>query len=931
MSTTSIDLTWSPPSEALAPTAMPPSPDHGHGPRNLLLLNQRQAGVRVNEDTALTLGAVFACVRVIGEGLACLPWQVFDRLPTGGRQLQPQDPADWLLHFQANPETSAFCWRETMIAHALLWGNGYAEIERDTAGRPVWLWQLTPERVTIERRNADMRNPLLYRVRNPQAADTLLDPGDVFHLKGLGWDGLQGYPVVRLAARAIGLGIALDEASASLMGHDSTPGGYLSHPGRLTDKARENLRDSWQRRHGGPSNRRTMAVLEEGLTWQQTGLAPEDMQLLAQRQYTPADICRWFRVQPHKIADLSRSTFSNIEQQSIEHVVDTLLPWARRLEAEADIKLFGRINRGTRITRINLLGLLRGDAASRSAFYTTLMDRGVFSINDVREQEDANPVPGGDLRTVQKNMQTLEQANAAAPPAVPGSPPVPGGAAPAPTTTPPAAGELIDLEDRRQTTPTTCGAAASWAVGNFFEVGPDTEDEWAALVGTTSAGTDPSGIMAAFIRLGMAVGAEQGMTLADLALHTGAGRPVICPVQYQGDPVGGERGGHYVTVIGCGLGMVFFQDPSFGRQMQEVEEFMARWHDVGADGAAYENFGIAVGEDLETTLPAAGEDEDELPTEPGGAEDDLPTGGPTEQEEEETDDDLEGKALAVLDRARRLCGGEGGTPGPCAEKGDEKKGGDKGKRYEKEEGRNQKAAERDVAADNRAHGRPVASLERPAPDSAQGDKFHDAHRVSVEGDVKKELGKDGERPVATTFVDKPETAVNDTHFYRNGRDKGTVYVEKGKTFVDAGTGDKDRRQPIHEADTAEQRSEKIRKVFRLGVEGRAAAGAPEVLRPVLVDILDRVGRREQHRAEDARKRLKTPEAIATWQGETAAERRQYAREALLPAVTSLATLAGSSGAAADVALQTFLSVSPGGGVDELIACVRAACAARAAT
>lgn len=390
---------------ALAPRTKKAEPSEQRG---LTYVASRSAGVRVNEDTALTLGAVFACCKVITEDIAGLPWHVKEQRKSGGSDDRPEDPADWLISTQANPECPAFQWRETILAHALTWGNGYAEIERDGAGRPLWLWLLTPDRVCPERA-VDGR--IVYEVRNPTGSPTVLESEDVFHLRGLGFDGLKGYSVIQLAARSIGAGIALDQSTADLFGNDSTPGGLLTHPNRLSDLARNNLVASWERRHQGPSNRRRMAILEEGMKWEQTGLPPEDTKLIEQRQFTPADICRWFRVSPVKIQDLLRATFSNIEELAIWHVTDTLLPWARRLETEANIKLFGRTNRGKRFTKLNLHGLLRGNTAAQTSHITSMLNVGVYSINDSRAYLDQNPIgPDGDKRFVPMNMQLLEKA-----------------------------------------------------------------------------------------------------------------------------------------------------------------------------------------------------------------------------------------------------------------------------------------------------------------------------------------------------------------------------------------------------------------------------------------------------------------------------------------------------------------------------------------
>lgn len=390
--------------EQLAPQTKPHDPQYTQW--GMSLPASVSGGVKVNEDTALTLGSVWACVRVIAESLSGLPWLVYRRRRDGGRDLQNDHPLNWILDIQPNPEMTAFTFRETMLAHVLTWGNAFAEIERSAAG-PTWLWPITPDRVEVHRINGD----IWYEVSNEGAPPTWLSSDEMLHIRGLGFDGLVGYSVIKMAARSVGLGIAIDEASSQLFSNDSTPGGVLKHPGRLSDTARANLIESWQKRHGGPYNRRKVAVIEEGMDWVQTGLPPEDSQLIQQRQFTATEICRWFRVPPHKIADLSRATFSNIEHQSIEFVEDTLRPWAERLESEANVKLFGRNNRGTLETIIDLEERKRGDTASRSAYYVAMFDRGILSINEVRQRENLNPIgPDGDKRFVPMNMVLLDKA-----------------------------------------------------------------------------------------------------------------------------------------------------------------------------------------------------------------------------------------------------------------------------------------------------------------------------------------------------------------------------------------------------------------------------------------------------------------------------------------------------------------------------------------
>lgn len=393
--------------KALAPRTTPADPE-ASGSRGITLIVQRTAGVIVNEDTALMQSTVWACIRCISESLAGMPWRAGKLMRDGSIDALEDHPINWLLNFAPNDETPSFAFRETMWAWALGWGNGYAEIERNIYGDPVALWQLHPSRVT------PIRTPqgvLLYEVNNDGAEPTYLAPRNMFHLKGPSPDGLVGWSVIRMHARTIGLAIAQEDNAASFNANDSTPGGVLEHPGRLGDVARKNLEESWNRRHRGPNNRRTVAILEEGLKWSQTGLPPDDAKLVEQMQLTPAMICRIFRVPPHKVADLTRSTNNNIEHQDIEFVKDTLRPWAERGESEADMKLFGRNNQGRLVTVIDLSERERGDTAAQTDHVERMTFCGVYSINEARRYLGLQGIgPEGDTRFVQSAMIPIDQA-----------------------------------------------------------------------------------------------------------------------------------------------------------------------------------------------------------------------------------------------------------------------------------------------------------------------------------------------------------------------------------------------------------------------------------------------------------------------------------------------------------------------------------------
>lgn len=362
-------------------------------------LGRKQAGVHVDEDRALTHAAVWASVRIISETIASLPWRAHRRVERGNELMDGSD-LDYILHVQANPEQSAFSFRETSLAHALLWGNGYGEIERNNRGEPWNIWTMPPDKCHPDR-TADGR---IWYIVNGQPT---IQAENMFHLKGLGFDGMVGYPVVVHAARTIGLGLALDTMASSTFANGGSPGVIIQQKeGRnLTPDGVANLLKSFEDRFKGPANSGKAMYLDGGMEAKILEQPLAALQFLESRKFQISEIARWFRVPPHKLADLDRATFSNVEQQALEFVTDTLVPWITRLETEAQIKLIGRNNRMGRVyTKINVAGLLRGDIKSRYDAYGVGRDKGWLSANDIRAMEDMNPVAGGDEYLVQSQM-----------------------------------------------------------------------------------------------------------------------------------------------------------------------------------------------------------------------------------------------------------------------------------------------------------------------------------------------------------------------------------------------------------------------------------------------------------------------------------------------------------------------------------------------
>ncbi len=360
-----------------------------------------RAGIRVDHDIALTYSALWACVRIISETLASLPWNVDRVRPDGGRDREPDHDVDFLLNGMANSETPSFEFKQALIAWVLTWGNGYAEVERDRSGDPVALWQIPPDRIQAGR---DDRGRLAYLVKPVRGDDVVLPARDVLHLKGLGWDGVQGYDVISYAAQNVGLGLGMERFGADFFGNGAHPSGILETDETLGDTAVRNLKGTFlsaARGQGTP-------VLEDGVKWKSIGVPPEAAQFLESRKLGVLDICRFYRVPPHMAADLDRATFSNIEHQAIEFVTHTIMPWAVRFEQECNAKLLPRPRTGRRrlFVRINLNALLRGDIKSRYEAYRIGRHGGWLSANDIRRLEDQNPLPGnqGDVYWAPQSM-----------------------------------------------------------------------------------------------------------------------------------------------------------------------------------------------------------------------------------------------------------------------------------------------------------------------------------------------------------------------------------------------------------------------------------------------------------------------------------------------------------------------------------------------
>ena len=376
------------------------------------------AGKNVNERTAMQMTAVYACVRILSEAVAGLPVHLYKYTDDGGKEKAVDHPLYFLLHDEPNPEMTSFVFRETMMTHLLLYGNAYSQIIRNGKGDIVALYPLMPNKMTVDRND---RGQLYYTYQKSSEegadmpnASVVLMPEDVLHIPGLGFDGLVGYSPIAMAKNAIGLAIAAEEFGSKFYANGAAPSGALEHPGTLKDPAR--VREAWQSQFGGSANAGRVAVLEEGMKYTPISISPNEAQFLETRKFQIDEIARIFRIPPHMVGDLEKSSFSNIEQQSLEFVKYTLDPWVIRWEQSLSRALFSAEEKKEYFFKFNVEGLLRGDYQSRMQGYATARQNGWMSANDIRELENLDRIPaenGGDLYLVNGNMVPLISAGAA--------------------------------------------------------------------------------------------------------------------------------------------------------------------------------------------------------------------------------------------------------------------------------------------------------------------------------------------------------------------------------------------------------------------------------------------------------------------------------------------------------------------------------------
>ena len=379
------------------------------------LMGTSSSGRRVTERTAMQMTAVYSCVRILSETLASLPLHIYESFETNSRKAI-KHPLYKLLHDEPNPEMTSFIFRETLMTHLLLWGNAYAQIIRNGKGEVLALYPLMPDRMRVDR---DEYGQLYYEymlsdsdANAKESGAVRLSTQDILHIPGLGFDGLVGYSPIAMAKNAIGMAIATEEYGAAFFANGATPSGILTHPGVI--KNPEAMRESWSKGFGG-RNSHKVAILEEGMNYTPISIAPNEAQFLETRKFQLNEIARIFRVPPHMVGDLEKSSFSNIEQQSLEFVKYTLDPWVSRFEQAMTRRLLTDDEKKKYYIKFNVDGLMRGDYQSRMNGYATARQNGWMSANDIRALENLDLISdeeGGNLYLINGNMLPLKNAGA---------------------------------------------------------------------------------------------------------------------------------------------------------------------------------------------------------------------------------------------------------------------------------------------------------------------------------------------------------------------------------------------------------------------------------------------------------------------------------------------------------------------------------------
>lgn len=356
----------------------------------------------VSEESSLAFSAVWSCVRVLSESVAILPMNIMYRDDKENRTVAKTHPLYNFIKRKPNPWTTSYTWRSVIMAQLALWGNAYVRIYRNSVNYyKISLVPLNPSKVKAVLNKGE----LFYHI-----ADTgeMVSSYDMLHFKGLTLDGITGKSPIAVARENIQLGLAAQTFGKSFFENGARPTGAFKTPAKLDDAQFKRLQSLVTQMYTGASNAGKPLLLEGGLDFAAFTIPPEDAQFLQTRKFSIEEVARLYRVPPHMIASLERSTNNNIEMQDTEFWRDAVAPYCRNIEEEMNTKLLTEKEQDNYYFNFNMKAMMRGDMQSRAAFYQMLFNSGALSPNDILKLEDMNGYEGGDDKYLQLNLAPVK-------------------------------------------------------------------------------------------------------------------------------------------------------------------------------------------------------------------------------------------------------------------------------------------------------------------------------------------------------------------------------------------------------------------------------------------------------------------------------------------------------------------------------------------
>lgn len=348
------------------------------------------SGVPVTQETMLSISAVYACCRIISQTVASLPLELYERLPDGDIRLVTDVPEYDVVCVEPHPLYSRYTFDSTSEFHLGLVGNSYNRLYFDRNGR-IRRMEILPNNTRPYLKDGE----LFYSYSDASGRTVVLSDWEVIHFKNISTDGLIGKSPLTVARETFGMGIAANKYAASLYKNGGYMKGVVEKEGRLTEQQLAEVRTSFMRVMQDYENTAGVAILADGMKYKQMSMSPKDAEFIAASKMTVLDVCRYYGVQPHLVAELSNATFSNIEHQSSEFVRDCIRPKVKMRESELNRRILRKSDRGRLFYRYNLDSLLRGDTLARGQFITQMLNNGVFSIDEARALENMNKLPDG--------------------------------------------------------------------------------------------------------------------------------------------------------------------------------------------------------------------------------------------------------------------------------------------------------------------------------------------------------------------------------------------------------------------------------------------------------------------------------------------------------------------------------------------------------